>query len=123
VVSNKINLFFYDNNPTPFIKEIKPIELNIVIDNLINNAKKADAKNVEIHLGRNKEYKFEISVKDDGKGIENKHINKIFDFGFTTTSGSGIGLYHVQQIIKRLNGEITVTSEKNKGTIFTITLN
>ena len=38
----------------------------------------------------------------------------------TQNSGSGIGLYIVQEAVLKVNGEISVTSEKNKGTKFTV---
>jgi signal transduction histidine kinase len=43
-------------------------------------------------------------VKDDGKGIEQRNLSKIFDLGYTTTNGSGLGLYHVKQIVGKMKG-------------------
>ncbi|MBI5741035.1 MAG: HAMP domain-containing protein [Nitrospirae bacterium] len=64
-----------------------------------------------------------IRISDTGKGIPSENMLKIFDPFFTTKEkGSGLGLAIVYSIIKKHKGEIDVTSEENKGTMFTITL-
>lgn len=63
----------------------------------------------------------EINVSDSGAGIPLKNLNHIFDPYFTTRStGTGLGLAIVHKIIEAHDGKITVHSESNKGTIFTI---
>ena len=50
-----------------------------------------------------------MSFRDNGIGIDDEIVDKIFDFGFTTTSGSGLGLFHIQNIIndsENLNLEV-----------------
>ena len=123
MTSKNLKIYFTNNNPTPFISLIRPIELNIVIDNLIDNAKKAGASYIQISLNRNSEYKFQITVTDNGHGIPSSNLQKVFNFGFTTTTGSGLGLYHVNQIVEKLKGNIKLKSEEGKGSTFTITLN
>jgi signal transduction histidine kinase len=49
-------------------------------------------------------------------------LEKIFSFGFTTTAGSGIGLYHVKQIVDNMNGSVSVKSEVKKGAKIIISL-
>ena len=69
--------------------------------------------------------KIHLRFKDNGIGIEETIINKIFDPFFTTkTTGeaAGTGLYISREIIQNYGGDITVQSEKNKYTEFTITL-
>ncbi|MBF0224163.1 MAG: PAS domain-containing protein [Desulfobacterales bacterium] len=64
-----------------------------------------------------------ISVKDNGIGISEKNISKIFDPYFTTKQkGSGLGLATTYSIIKRHNGHISVESKIDKGTTFYIYL-
>ncbi len=66
-----------------------------------------------------------IAIEDNGIGIEEVHHKSIFDMFFRATSenmGSGIGLYNAKDALKKLNGEITVTSTKGEGTTFTITI-
>jgi len=67
----------------------------------------------------------EIVFRDNGVGIEDTIINKIFDPFFTTKTtaeASGVGLYLCREIILSHQGSITVASEKNKFTEFTIIL-
>lgn len=67
-----------------------------------------------------------ITIKDCGIGIDKNEINRIFEPFFTTKAsqrGTGIGLTIVKQIITEdFKGRIKVTSSKNRGTTFTVTL-
>lgn len=66
-----------------------------------------------------------ITVSDNGPGIEKKHQEKMFNMFYratTTSEGSGLGLYIVNEILEKLQGEIEVTSEQGVGTTFNITL-
>ncbi|MFD1161139.1 sensor histidine kinase [Hwangdonia seohaensis] len=63
-----------------------------------------------------------IVVSDNGKGISEENKTKVFEPKFTTkTSGMGLGLAMVKNIVETYNGSITFTSKKNKGTTFTVT--
>ncbi len=65
----------------------------------------------------------QIDISDSGVGIENKDIQKIFEPLFTTkASGTGLGLSICQEIISKHGGKITVVTELNKGTTFSIFL-
>jgi signal transduction histidine kinase len=66
-----------------------------------------------------------ITVEDNGIGIDDKHIYKIFDMFYRATDnakGSGIGLFLVRESVKMLRGTIAVQSELGKGTTFTLHL-
>jgi len=64
-----------------------------------------------------------ISFSDTGHGIKEEHLNKIFDFYYSTKKdGSGLGLAVVQQIVEEHNGLISVKSEVDKETTFSIYL-
>jgi signal transduction histidine kinase len=106
-----------------YVRKIKPIEFNIIIDNIINNSKKAKANNLSIKLEDSSNFSsLDISFIDDGIGIEEKFLDKIFDMGYTTTNGSGIGLYHVHQIIESMKGKISVNNNDGKGITFKLQL-
>jgi len=69
-----------------------------------------------------------ITITDTGEGIEANHLPYIFDRFYKVSQArnkgdSGIGLYIVKAIVQNIGGEITVKSELNKGTAFTIMLN
>ena len=64
-----------------------------------------------------------LTIKDEGIGILNEHLENIFDPYFTTKkSGNGLGLAMVHSIIDKHNGLIEVTSELGKGTEFNMYL-
>ncbi|MBS0014196.1 MAG: PAS domain S-box protein, partial [Desulfobacterales bacterium] len=64
-----------------------------------------------------------IQVHDNGPGIEQADLAKIFDPYFTTkASGTGLGLAIVHKIVESHNGRITVKSTPEEGTVFTIIL-
>jgi len=65
----------------------------------------------------------EIQIKDNGSGMDESTMDRIFDPYFTTkATGTGLGLSIVHRIIENLNGTIQVQSWKEKGTCFTICL-
>ncbi|HKC37129.1 MAG TPA: ATP-binding protein, partial [Chitinophagaceae bacterium] len=69
--------------------------------------------------------KVEVSVKDNGNGIPQKVLDKIFQPFFTTKptgQGTGLGLSLSYDIVKAHGGEIKVNTKENEGTEFTITL-
>ncbi|MBS1748942.1 MAG: sensor histidine kinase [Bacteroidetes bacterium] len=110
------------NTPKDFVHKIKfsPIDMIIVLDNLISNSSKHEASEVEL-TWRKSGKSIELSFKDNGAGIKDNVVENIFDFGFTTSRrGSGIGLYHVKEIIEKLNGTITVNNKLKKGVEFII---
>jgi signal transduction histidine kinase len=101
-----------------------------VIINLLSNAIKYSPKDDRIVVTL-KEIKnaSTVSVKDFGIGITEQQQKKIFDQFYQvndpnekTYPGLGIGLYISSEIIKRHGGELTVKSEKGKGSVFTFTL-
>ena len=64
-----------------------------------------------------------VAIRDEGSGIDPKHLEKIFDPYFTTKqAGSGLGLATAYSIISRHNGHITAASRQGEGTTFTFYL-
>lgn len=103
-------------------------QLNQVISNLVINAQQAMPNGGTISLsaenfGTIEDRQVKICVEDNGIGIAPHQIDQIFDPYFTTkASGSGLGLAVSHSIIKKHNGRITVHSQVDQGTIFTIYL-
>jgi len=63
-----------------------------------------------------------IIVIDNGVGISEENTIKVFEPKFTTkTSGMGLGLAMVKNIVETYNGSITFTSDKDTGTVFKVT--
>ncbi|MCT4616319.1 MAG: ATP-binding protein [Marinifilaceae bacterium] len=108
-----------ENIETPFIKNFRPIEISMVVDNAINNAQKAGAKNINIEINSEPNY-LSILILNDGKKLTDKYNPKdLLKKGITTTSGSGLGLYHINKIITDLKGKVTI-SNTNQGTLLKI---
>ncbi len=97
-----------------------------VFINLINNSIQAipdpDAGLIKITLQRTGDF-HEIRLNDNGKGIPEDQWNKVFYPNFTTkSSGMGLGLAVVKNIIQNANGVISFESAVGKGTTFIIKL-
>ena len=103
--------------------------LRVIFNNLISNAVKYQRKDepnkkIIISLHSNKD-NLTIVIKDNGIGIKESSIKSLFEMFYRATnedSGSGIGLYIVNDAIHKLNGSISVESELGVGTIFTVVL-
>jgi len=103
--------------------------ISIILNNLISNAiKYADTEKenpfVEVRVDRHVNG-VTLCVIDNGQGIETKHLAKIFDMFFRATqnsTGSGIGLYIVKEIVQKMSGSIEVESSPGRGSKFFITL-
>ena len=97
-----------------------------IVTNLIKNAIQAieEQENPKIEvcvLSTSKHIR--IIVSDNGKGIKEAVKNFIFEPKFTTkSSGMGLGLPIIKNIIEAYNGIISFTSEEGKGTVFTVIL-
>ena len=106
------------------------LHLSNIIFNLIDNANKYSKTDPEIKITTcNVANKLIIKVADKGIGMNRDQQSKIFDQFYRIPTGNlhdvkgfGLGLSYVSNIVKRLNGSITVKSEKDKGAEFQITL-
>ncbi len=117
---------------TPPVKLNKE-ELQQVFLNMVTNARDAMHPNggtLKVMV-RHTRKSVKISFKDYGRGIAEKNINRIFEPFYTTKgafggdsglTGTGLGLAVSYGIVKRHGGTITVVSEVDKGTVFTIVL-
>jgi signal transduction histidine kinase len=105
------------------------LALEQIFSNLIDNAIKYLKPGVpgEIAIrGRTKLGFAVFEVSDNGRGIDPKDHQRIFDLfrraGTQDKPGQGIGLAHVRALVRRLGGTMSVSSELNNGSTFTITL-
>jgi signal transduction histidine kinase len=99
-----------------------PIDVSIVVDNLLSNARRAKATQVKFMISRFERSGLEIHVSDNGRGIgPGVDRDRIFDMGYTTTQGSGLGLYHIRQVLGEMGGSIELEdSVVGLGTTFLI---
>ncbi len=97
-----------------------------IVTNLIKNATQAlegiENPRIEVKVS-SKDDKIIIQVTDNGKGISKEVEHLIFEPKFTTkTSGMGLGLPMIKNIIEAYEGSINFTSSEGKGTVFTVIL-
>jgi signal transduction histidine kinase len=96
-----------------------------LIDNALKYLKPGVAGNISVR-GRTKLGYAIFDVTDNGRGIDPKDHQRIFDLfrraGLQDKPGQGIGLAHVRTLVRRLGGTMSVASELDKGSTFTVTL-
>ena len=99
--------------------------MEIALLNIIVNAMEAMGENGRLSLETiAKNDHCVITIRDNGKGMDNETLAKVFDPYFTSKSkGNGLGMTNTQNIILNHKGKIEVFSEEGRGTAFIITLN
>jgi PAS domain S-box-containing protein len=120
---HRLNLQMRLANDLPHVK-IDEQKIEQVLWNVFLNAIQASApgKNIILDLNQ-KNQNVILSISDEGGGISESQIKKVFQPFFSTrTQGSGLGLPISKKIIEKHGGRISVKSEAGKGTTFTIEL-
>ncbi|MFA6482509.1 MAG: HAMP domain-containing sensor histidine kinase, partial [Bacteroidales bacterium] len=111
----------------------EPIEgdethLTNVVFNLIDNAMKYCHNEPLISISTHSTSRtIQVKISDNGIGISKEHLNKIFDKFYRVPTGNvhdvkgfGLGLSYVKKVIEQHHGTISVSSEPNVGTTFTL---
>ncbi len=100
-------------------------QLQQVFLNILNNAFEAikDGGNIDITIEKSGDKSVAVTIADDGEGIPKENLKYIFEPFFTTKKGygTGLGLSITYGIVKKLGGDIEVTSKVGKGTSFKVT--
>lgn len=104
--------------------------LSIILNNLISNGLKyvnPHEKNphIKLRVYAAPDNNCIIEVSDNGIGISEMYLPKIFEMFFRATqefSGSGLGLYIVKETVEKLKGKISVKSKTRQGSLFKVTL-
>lgn len=101
-------------NTPSFKKEMKfrPFEITVILDNLFSNSRKAKATEVSLEWKKDKTHLL-LYFKDNGNGIPIEISKNIFKFRYSKTDGSGIGLYHVKDILKKYKSNIEFLYSSN----------
>lgn len=115
----------------PFLMDYDPDKLLQILSNLLSNALKFTGKGGMVKVSAREDARdsvYVISVSDTGCGISPEHLPHIFDRFFQSGSktgdqqGSGLGLFHVRELLELLNGRITAESIPGEGSVFTVLL-
>ncbi len=119
------NIAFVLNLPDEQLSAIVDYEaITKVVSNLMTNARKYTRSQISLTVSSDAE-QFSIIVEDDGMGIHQSDMKRIFTPFFQARNnkpGTGIGLSIVKNIVDAHHGEINVESEEGKGSKFVITL-
>lgn len=125
VLDSKIKVYVNLDENTPWYSDT--LRVKTIVTNIFSNAIKyqdLQKQNPFIKIAtRITPELCEISISDNGIGIEEEFQTKIFDLFFRATdqaNGTGLGLFIVRDTVQRLNGSIEVQSEVGKGTTFLI---
>ena len=123
--------YSFDLKSLKVINEVSPDQIayddvsvvSLVLQNLLSNAMKFSYPNGEIHIkAAEKDAMFWVSVSDNGMGISEKKLEKIFrflatsDMGTEGERGTGIGLFVSKQLLDKTGGEIRIESVIDEGT-------
>jgi PAS domain S-box-containing protein len=122
------NILITIDSPLPVVRYEK-IRLQQIVTNLIGNAiKYMDKQKGEIHVACSQEGEFwQLSVRDNGPGIDSRYYEKIFQIFQTLqprdkVESTGIGLTIVKKIVEMNGGRVWVESEVGKGSVFYVTI-
>lgn len=107
-----------------------PERIKMVVENLVNNAVKYTPNDGKIEIKLSVKDNFLVfSVKDNGVGIPEEQLDRVFDKFFRSdnavkyqTEGTGLGLYIAKNIIEQTGGKIWFQSVENLGSIFSFSL-
>jgi signal transduction histidine kinase len=124
LVGGRDTLLRFTCEQAPVQLNMAKVELEQMVLNLCMNAKDAIEAGgwIEVRVRRANGY-LELTVQDNGRGMDEATQTRLFEPFFTTKQGhSGIGLAAVYGIVERVRGRIDVSSELGKGTKFTVHL-
>lgn len=114
-------LISFKSSISHFSTHFAPIDISIIVDNMVSNARKAHATALDISIGKRDncvEIKF-ISNKPFDKTIVN--LDDIFEKGFSTTRSTGVGLYHIKNISDE-NGWEIIAERDGDAAVFILTI-
>lgn len=125
---------FFSANPNEIKMDFDPDKIQDILSNLLSNAIKFTKEGGTINVSVATEERvlksnLILSVKDTGIGIPKEHLSKVFNRYFQAENhkeqmaeGTGLGLALTRELVKLLNGNITLESKLGVGSIFTVRL-
>ncbi|MFO7672648.1 MAG: ATP-binding protein [Lutibacter sp.] len=131
VVKKALDIFMEDYisffpKQNSIIARLDKTQVIRIVTNLVKNATQSldDVKNKKLEVSVSEDDEnICITIADNGKGISEEDAVRVFEPKFTTkTSGTGLGLAMVKNIVDAYDGSVTFTSQTNVGTVFTVKL-
>jgi two-component system response regulator PhcR len=135
LINDLVDVYSYTDKETQFTVNIDQsvpfkgdlFRIEVILGNLISNAIKYQKEternkkvNIDVEVAKDSA---QVSISDNGMGILNEHLEKIFTQFFKSKvhHGSGLGLFIVKEALNKIDGRIAVSSDVN-GTTFKITI-
>lgn len=107
----------FDGASVTFNREFSPVDMAVLVDNLLDNARKAKASSLTFKVKKKPPNSLVITVSDDGLGLDPTKIDpsQIFERGYTgSPEGTGLGLYSVRQILAGMGGSIELLGDGSR---------
>lgn len=102
-----------------YCARFNPQYMSLILDNFISNSEKSNATKFFVKM-ISKDSSSIITIVDNGEGFGNIDLTSIFDFGFSNTGGTGIGLYNIKRAVEKMKGTISARENAQGGATFTI---
>jgi signal transduction histidine kinase len=128
VTETKITVHLDLVESLPLIKTSKDMlaeALRIIIKNAVEALAGVDrSPQIWLKTRQISDQSVEVCIRDNGPGIPKENLGRIFEMGWTTKKGSGMGfgLFWTRDFVDGLGGKLTVTSTVDQGTTFVVTL-
>lgn len=103
------------------VMRFNPQYISLILDNFVSNSSKSNSTAFSLIMVTDGT-KSSITVLDNGDGFDCIDLEHIFEFGFSNTGGTGIGLYNIESVIKKMHGQIFAAKNEPAGAKFVITL-
>jgi signal transduction histidine kinase len=127
--SEESHVAFLFDMPQELMMKSDKMRLEVILKNLIGNAVKYSRKDINDAFVKimvcKQGNELVLKIEDNGEGIAQENLGKIFDMFYRATSssvGTGLGLYICKEMVQKLNGKLFVESVLKKGSIFTLIL-
>jgi two-component system sensor histidine kinase VicK len=113
----------------PITARVDPDRITQVLDNIIDNAVSYAGEGSHVNVALEDEDQISIIISDTGKGIRQKDIGSVLDPFYRADAArtpgdchSGLGLSIASRLMEAHGGNLSITSEEDKGTTVTITI-
>lgn len=114
LISFKTNIIVYET-------EFAPIDISILVDNMVSNARKAKASELLISAVIENEKLIIRFTSNKEFDSDVQELDELFEKGFSTTRSTGVGLYHIKSIVEENGWKIKAIREKDKA-VFELTI-
>lgn len=107
----------FDASGLGLYRSFSPVDIAVLVDNLLDNAHKANAHKIDFKASRKGKSAIVIRVSDDGLGIDKRKVDssKIFERGYSGyANGTGLGLYSIRHVLQEMGGSIEMAGDGSR---------